>query len=283
MAMAMIALFAATGTTNGQQPVSASPQLTGDEIVNRYIKSKKCDSEMAFIRMQTNAGTDAAKDHRFLVVYRSTADGGHSVFLRMIRPVDVEGITVLTLNQPPTGERQFVYLPSLKKSRELSGTGRSSAFLGSDFTYEDLMEELPAVHVYQRVEDTSVNGRACFVVRAIESREKKTSAYQYRDLLIDQETFDLLRAEFYGQNGKKIKTFDAIGYRSSEIKGQTNRPQRATMRDHLRGTVTEFLVIEGRLNEKFDNKLFTIEFLERWQPQEIELFIFQYGLTVVAE
>ncbi len=254
-----------------------------NEIIERWIATKKSDSEMAFIKMTTSVPGAPEKEHRFLVVYRTNPSGGQSYFLRMVRPKDVEGVTVLAVNDPVAGLKQFFFLPAVGKSKDLAGGARSSAFLGSDFTYEDLLEEMPSAHTYERLEDAVVDNRKCYVVRAIESRASKSSAYAHRDLFLDQETFDLLKAEFYGPNGGKIKALEASGYRSPDVKGKTTRPKSAIMKDFARGSFTEFLVVEGRLNEKFEDHLFSTDFQEKWKPEDVEEFIFQFGMTVTLE
>lgn len=261
---------------------AADDALTGEQIVALHLADKRSDSEMAFIRMNHKIPGAPEREYRFLVVYQTTATG-KSYFLRLIRPKDVEAVTVLANEKSKKDVDYYFYLPAVGKMKQLTGDARQGAFLGSDYSFEDLLDEMPSWNAYERKPDTEVDGHPCFQVRAIESRKDGGSAYAYRVLFIDRETHHLRKVDFYGKNERPVKTLMASEFGSPEVKGQTTRPRRALMTNHESGSTTEFIVVEGRLNEKFDPALFTPDKLEKWSPEEVEEFIFNLGLTVTAE
>ena len=58
-------------------------------------------------------------------------------FLSMATPM-VRGIGFLQWIAPREPDRQWLYLPSLKRTRQISGGSRTDSFAGTDFSYEDL-------------------------------------------------------------------------------------------------------------------------------------------------
>ncbi len=261
---------------------AADDALTGEQIVALHLADKRSDSEMAFIRMNHKVPGAPEREYRFLVVYQTTA-AGKSYFLRLIRPKEVEAVTVLANEKSKEDVDYYFFLPAVGKMKQLTGDARQGAFLGSDYSFEDLLDEMPSWNAYERKEDTEVDGHPCFQIQAIESRKDGGSAYAYRVLFIDREKHHLRKVDFYGKNERLVKTLMASEFGSPEVKGQTTRPRRALMTNHESGSSTEFIVIEGRLNEKFDPALFTPDKLEKWTPEEVEEFIFNLGLTVTAE
>src|SRR5215470_10012170 len=53
-------------------------------------------------------------------------------------PPTVEGIGFLQWIAPQEPDRQWLYLPALKRTRQISGGARTESFAGTDFSYEDL-------------------------------------------------------------------------------------------------------------------------------------------------
>lgn len=53
-------------------------------------------------------------------------------------PAQVRGIGFLQWTDPRETDRQWLWLPALKRVRQISGGSRSESFVGTDFSYEDL-------------------------------------------------------------------------------------------------------------------------------------------------
>ncbi|HYV19841.1 MAG TPA: outer membrane lipoprotein-sorting protein [Verrucomicrobiae bacterium] len=273
---ALAGLSLVLSTAAGEAPKSA---LTGQAIVERYLKTQDVPSEMAFIAMVVSRPGAPPKEYRFLAVHRKRTDGGRDAFLRVVRPKDVQGVSLMVV-EPPAGAAQVsLFLPEVGKVRPLAGGSLSGAFLGSDFTFEDLRRELPDIHDYERLEDATVRDVPCFKVRAREKAEG-SSAYGWRDLLIGRDTSDLLRVDFYRRDGRLAKSLNAFDYRSAEVKGETRRPRRAVMRAVSGDAWTDFTVIEGRVGETIPDELFTARRQETWTPAQVEEFIFRLGMVV---
>ncbi|HZN02061.1 MAG TPA: outer membrane lipoprotein-sorting protein [Candidatus Polarisedimenticolia bacterium] len=258
---------------------AADASLTGQAVVERYLAKQDVPAEMAFIAMVVSSPGAGPKEYRFLTVHHKRADGGRDALLRVLRPRDVEGVALLVAEPASGAPRMSLFLPEVGRVRPLGEQGLSGAFLGSNFTYEDLRREIPDIHDYERLEDTTVREVPCFRVRA---REKSggVSAYAWRDLLISRDAFDLLRVDFYGKGGKLTKSLNAFEYRSAQVKGETRRPRRAVMRAVGSDAWTDFTVVEGRIGLQLPEDLFTARRQETWTPAEVEEFIFRFGMLV---
>ena len=53
-------------------------------------------------------------------------------------PSDVRGVGFLQWADPHGVDRQWLYLPELKRVRQISGAAKSESFAGTDFSYDDL-------------------------------------------------------------------------------------------------------------------------------------------------
>jgi hypothetical protein len=263
--------------------LAGEANLTGREIIDRYLARQTVDSELGFIAMTISRPGQAKKEYRFLAAYRRESDGSKKVLVRMVRPKDVEGVSLLSLQDAKGDDETYVYMPALGESSRLTGDALDKPFLGSDYSYRDLLAEVPAAHRYERLPDTQLRGVDCYQVRALGNEQRtKDRAYAYRELLIDQEKLQLLRVTFHAAGGQLVKTFMPHEYDSPLVKGQTTRPRRAVMAGTSADAWTEFLVVEGRLNQAIPAEIFTTKRLESWKPEEVTAFIFQVGITVIG-
>jgi len=273
--MPTLSLVALTGAA----PSPVGPTAT--EIVDRYVRSQETNAEMLFFKMTVSAPGKPMKEHRFFALQQKRPDGGRDYMLRLIRPADVEGVTVL-VNQPSSGQTaQYVYLPSVGRARRLSETSRREPFLGSSFSYEDLVKELPSTQDYELRPGTSLRDRPCHVIRASDKVASR-SAYGWRELAIDKETYDLLRITYYDPQGILVKSLNALSYRPMANKGTARRPTQAVMRMTGREEWTDFTVIEERVGEALPPEIFTPGSIERWTTADIEAIIGGINVEVKA-
>ncbi|MCI0541377.1 MAG: outer membrane lipoprotein-sorting protein [Verrucomicrobiales bacterium] len=280
MTLRLILIAAVVGLA-GLEALADDANPTGREIIERYLARQAVDSELAFVAMTISRPGLAKKEHRFLLAYRRESDGAKKGLIRLVRPKDVEGVSVLALQDAKGNVETHVYMPALGETTRLDGTALDKPFLGSDYSYKDLLAEVPSAHRYERLKDTQLRGTECYQVRALEN-EDGNNRRGYRELLIDKEKFQLVRITFHASDGKLIKTFMPYEYGSPQVKGETTRPRRAVMVKPGEDTWTDFVVVESRLNKDIPLEIFTTKQIESWKPDEVTEFIFKLGITVLG-
>lgn len=259
--------------------------MTGPEIIDKYIETQYVESELAFISMTTYipGPNSVTKKHRFLALTKKFPDGNHGYMIRMVRPKEVQGVTLLSVEEGEGDVAQYYYLPDVGRVTRISGDSRSNTFLSSDFTFEDLLREMPQDFKYERQADTFVHGAECYAVRAEPSAKNSKSNYSHRILYIDKNDFNLQQIDFYAKKNKLTKTMEAFEYNSPAIKGESVRPRYAVMNNVESKSVTIFHVVESRLGLKLDDELFTPDKIQNWAPDEVSELIFDLGFTVTDE
>ncbi len=256
--------------------------LSGWEIIDRYMVSQEVLSEMAYLKMTMVEADGSFEENHLMVAFRYNEDASSNYLLRMLSPEAVRNISLLAKQLVNGGSNQYLYLPTVGTAKPLTGKAKSQPFLGSDFSIADLQKEVPAIHDYERQPDKFVQGKHCFVVRAVE-KEAANRAYKYRDLYIDKQSYDLIRADYFDMKDRLTKVLFMFDYQSPMVKGTTKRPQRAVMENRLRNTTTVFTVLESRIDQAIEADIFTPITIENWTDEEIEEFIFSYGLTLETE
>jgi outer membrane lipoprotein-sorting protein len=138
------------------------------------------------------------------------------------------------------GDRLWIYSPSTDRSIEIAGHMLRQSIMGSDLSYEDMMEDPKLLRHYDAaVTGTeSVDGRPCWVLEL--TAVDNEASYHSRRLWVDTERHIPLRQELFARGGKLLKRLEMS--QVDRIEGRWY-PRRFLFKDVLKeGEGTEFLV-----------------------------------------
>jgi hypothetical protein len=128
-------------------------------------------------------------------------------------PPNLKGTALLSFDYPQRGrpDDQWLYLPALRRARRIATSERGRAFLGTDFSYEDMRKEtrlsLDDYH-WRTVGSEEVEGRRCWVLEAtpVDDATARELGYGRLRVRIDAEIFLPRLAEYWAPAGELLKT-----------------------------------------------------------------------------
>jgi negative regulator of sigma E activity len=127
--------------------------------------------------------------------------------------------------------------------------------MGSDLSYEDMMDDRKLTDVYKAmvIGPDQIDGRPCWV---LELRARTDDvAYFLRKMWIDQERSIPLKEEWYAKAGKLLKQTTLAGVK--KIDGRWF-PTKMTYKDMLKtGAGTEFIINEIQFNVQIPESVFS--------------------------
>ena len=134
---------------------------------------------------------------------KSWQKGTDDSFTEYLAPAREKGTKMLKL-----GDQLWTYTPSTDRTILISGHMLRQSVMGSDLSYEDMMED-PVLHnVYSAKivgEDTIIDRE----VWVMELKSKKDDlVYDSRKLWVDKEHFIPLKEELFAKSGKLLKQID---------------------------------------------------------------------------
>ena len=99
----------------------------------------------------------------------------------------------------------WTYYPRADRVVKIAGHMLRQAVMGSDLSYEDMMESNRLAEDYVGVLEGEIRfmDRSCWIL-GLEAKKQNT-AYQFRKLWVDQERFLSLKEELYAKSGKLLK------------------------------------------------------------------------------
>jgi len=141
---------------------------------------------------------------------KDPAEGDRSLTI-FKQPRDIAGTAFLSWTHLDRADDQWLYLPSLKRVKRIASSNMSSAFVGSEFAYEDLLSDEVEKFEQTWIRDESCGDLNCFVV---ERRPRyKNSGYSKRIVWSDQAEFRPMKIEYYDRKERLLKTLELSDYR----------------------------------------------------------------------
>ncbi len=149
------------------------------------------------------------KEERELRRYvRKDEDGEFKYLVVFHSPSGVKGVAVLTWQHKEKADEQWLYLPAYKKKmKRIAKGGRKNYFMGTDYTFEDLVSESADRFIYERQADENIDGIDHFVVdiKPVNKKVARSSAYGLRRVRVRQDIVLATITEYFDKRGKLIK------------------------------------------------------------------------------
>jgi outer membrane lipoprotein-sorting protein len=177
-------------------------------------------------------------------------------YTEYLAPAREKGTKMLKLS-----DRLWLYSPTTDRIVQISGHMLRQSVMGSDLSYEDMMENPRLLEIYDAnvTKAETVDDRPCWVVQLV--AKKADVAYHTRTLWVDQARYVPLRETLYAKSGKLLKKTEL-----GEFKRVDDRwfPWRMVFKDVLKkGKGTELLIESIEFDVPIPKHLFSKAALRR--------------------
>lgn len=211
----------------------------------------------ATMTLRDKAGTETIRRLRMLTL-EQTQDGDRTLAV-FDTPADLAGTTVLTWAHALTPDDQWLYLPSLKRTKRIASSNKAAAFMGSELAFEDLSAWEVKKYNYRWLRDERLDGNECFVIENIPAY--KESGYSRQVEWLDRTIYQPRRIDYYNQDGTLFKTMRFSGYK--QYLGKHWRPSEQVMENKLTGKSTRLAWSDWRFKTGLSATDFSSESLGR--------------------
>ena len=226
--------------------ITAAAEMTAEEIINKrddneYFETAQMEAEMIIVSGSRKIikTMDALTDKKnSLVEFTNSQDRG-TKFLK--REDDL-----------------WMFFPDAEEIIKISGHMLNQGMMGSDFSYQDVMEadKLTDLYDFEIIKEEEFEGRPCYVLEGI-AREGVKVSYYRRVSWIDKERFIGLKEELYAESGRILKETKANII--EEIEGRWV-PTNSVMENKLRkDTYTEFTITQIKFNLEIPEETFSLQ------------------------
>ncbi|MEL6349750.1 MAG: outer membrane lipoprotein-sorting protein [Myxococcota bacterium] len=159
------------------------------------------------------------------------------------------------------GGELWMYMPTIEKTRKISGHMLRQGMMGSDLSYEDILQSTHLVDLYDAtvLGEETVAGRPCWKLEL--TARGADIAYPRRISWVDKEHHIPVQEELFAVSGMMVKRWTL-----SEVKDFNGRkfPTRWTVEDQLRAGSTTVLVFEEMsFSVPLEDEIFSPRWLQR--------------------
>ena len=258
--MKTIGIFLAMLLAGLTQQVAADG-LSGKEIIEIHKKRhtvRSAADEVVMLLVDESGNKKARTLRRFAKQFE---DGLSRTMIVFKEPKDLEGTALLTWELGDGRHKQWLYLPGQAALQLIAERGKRSAFMGSDFTYEDLQPDAVEDYVYSEPKSDSVEGADCFVIEVVPATEekKKESTYGKRVVWIRKDIFFTVKMEYYDRNNRHIKT--QINQGLINVEGDIWFSEKVLMETLKTGHKTLMGVKKKQINIPLEDGMFTEKYI----------------------
>lgn len=231
------------------------------------LEAQTPDGDWIIQKMDENFGSDNKIYVGTMIVHgrrgsrtiksKSWLRGVDQSFTEFLSPPREAGTKMLKLE-----DELWTYAPSTDRTIRISGHMLRQSVMGSDLSYEDMMEDPELSNIYdaQVVGDETMMERDCWVLELV-AKEGKEIAYHKRKVWVDKERFVSLREDRFARSGKLLKTTEVL-----EVLQQEGRwiPSHIVFKDALKGGKgTEMLIESMDFDAEISDYIFSKASLRR--------------------
>jgi len=181
---------------------------------------------------------------------KSWIHGMDKSFTEYLAPAREKGTKMLKLE-----DQLWIFSPSTDRTIKISGHMMRQSVMGSDLSYEDMMEDPELLNLYDAnvIEEETVLDRPCWVLEL--TAKVEDISYHSRKIWVDKERYVSLKEERFARSGKLLKIFEV-----KEVRRIQNRwiPSHMVFKDALKsGKGTEYFIESIEFNADIPEALFT--------------------------
>jgi len=226
--------------------IAPATDLTAEEIINmrdnnEYFNTAQMEAEMIIV------------------------SGSRKIIKTMVALTDKKNSLVEFTNPQDRGTKflkreddLWMFFPDAEEIIKISGHMLNQGMMGSDFSYQDVMEsdKLTDLYVFEIIKEEELDGRPCYVLEGI-AREGVKVSYYRRVSWIEKERFIGLKEELYTQSGRLLK--ETKVNKIEEIEGRWVSTD-SVMEDKLKkDTYTQFIITQINFNPEIPEETFSLQ------------------------
>lgn len=208
--------------------------------------------EQFSVNMKIIEADGSSKERQMRISRLSPSKKEHYMMVRMMKPQDLRG-TGLLATLKGDQEEKWIYLPSSKQTRRLTGESGQGGILGSELSTEDFdfnRDEGAQSIVKKEIE---IKGKKYF---QLETDVSKTSPnYSKVVSYVSAADFLPMKAECYDKQGKLLKIIDVIGHK--KVGPKKWRASKIMIKNVQNKRATEITLSEVKLDQGLGVNKFT--------------------------
>jgi outer membrane lipoprotein-sorting protein len=218
---------------------------TAEEIIERIDKNMSSENRI----VESSMTIHGKRNSRTMTSISYTVSDKQS-FTEYLTPAREKGMKMLKLE-----DKLWIFSPSTDRTIQISGHMLRQSVMGSDFSYEDIMDDRELMDMYKAeiVGEEEIDGRKTTVLEL--TAKVNDVAYYKRKMWIDSERFVPLKEDLFAKSGQLLKRSTLSDVQKVQGKWY---PMKITYKDMLKqGDGTEIQMKSIKFDQEIPEYIFT--------------------------
>jgi outer membrane lipoprotein-sorting protein len=220
-------------------------QPNANEILDRVDRNMSSEN-----RIFESSMTIHGKRNSRTITSKTYSVGDKKSYTEYLSPAREQGTKMLKLE-----DQLWIYSPSTDRTIQISGHMLRQSVMGSDLSYEDMMDDRKLQDVYNAevTGEEEIDGRKTWILEL--TAKVDDVAYASRKVWIDTERYIPLKEELFAKSGQLLKRSTMSDV--LKIEGRWF-PATVVYKDMLKqGDGTEFKITSIKFNQEIPEYIFT--------------------------
>jgi Outer membrane lipoprotein-sorting protein len=210
--------------------------LTAEQIVAKSLDREKGQNKLVKLEMLLKKGSKARK--RAFTQWQIQTPTGSKSLARFTEPAQMKGTAFLSWEHKDRDDDQWLFMASRKQVRRIAASDKTSAFLGSNLSYEDMGEQQASDRTHELLATPLIDGKQTWLIEST-AKPGLNSGYVRTRTWVIQDAFVPLKIEMYDKKDQHVKTLDCLEYK--EVQGIWTMTK-IRMTSVKKGTSTELVM-----------------------------------------
>lgn len=187
---------------------------SAEDILKKTKDSGKLNSVASYSEITVKKDNTTVSVLKIAQYASKGKDGLQRTMIEFKAPANIRDTRILIKERKNKTMDQRIFLPKLGKSQRISAqTSGSEAFMGTDFSYDDIsfMQRDTSLDKLSLLKEENYKGKKCYVIQA--TPKDKDSAYSKTLMWIEKNNYTFQKGQFYDKNNKVKKIIELYDYK----------------------------------------------------------------------
>lgn len=250
----------------GAMTLAQAAEINLTEVMQKSMAvNKMLDSTSdATFTLTNKTGQERAR--KTIGVTKLQANGEDNMRMtRFVGPADIKGTVSLLIEHSAGEDDMWIYLPALKKVRRLVSSNKKDSFVGTDFSYGDVIGHKVSDWNYKLLREEIADGAACYVIEATPKSDevRNSSGYGKRVIWVRKDNFFAIKGDMWDEAGQPLKTFNLTELQEVDAARHKWQAMRLESRNLQSGHQTVIRFENFKANQKVRDEFFTTRYMEK--------------------
>ncbi|MDE5798298.1 MAG: outer membrane lipoprotein-sorting protein [Treponemataceae bacterium] len=255
----LAAAVAVIGCTAG----TAAFAIDGTEIMQNVFDRQKPDFTKAAVTLSLVEKSGKVTETRNVGEYGRCKNNLSDMVMVFLSPASVKDTRFLQKeNEGDKADDKWIYLPALRSTRRVASSEGDKAFVGTDFTYDDMSSREVSDDTHELLKESEDKGnfKDLYVVKST-PKDAKSSQYSYRISWITKDSWIPTYVELYDKKGKLLKINEIKAITPKTGNKTYNIPSENVMTNVQTGHSTVLKMVNIEVDKPLPDGYFTPNFL----------------------